>query len=353
MTVYEELQLNAAGSKALIRNAHNKKEKHRHLVIYLVKVFITVAFCMAFVTAFALMFGGENSIAGVVVLLSLLVLRAADFGIKTTHGIGVIGLIFGILTVGPRLSNILPPGLSFIVNAVCIFTILILSCHNVIMFNHSTYVLSYLLLQGYDVTGDAYLMRIAALTGGGILCAVVFYKNQKDRVHKRSFPHLFYEFNLQGARSRWYIKFTLGVSSVLLIAELIGLPRAMWAGIATMSTLLPFTEDSVYRIKRRIPFTIVGGLAFLCLYKILPPVIYANIGLIGGIGVGLSASYSCQTIFNTFGALAVGANLFGPLGAVVLRILCNGLGACYSYLFDKGLSMALNRLFCQPYPRSS
>lgn len=352
MTVYEELQLNAAGSKALIKNAETKEEKRRHLLIYVFKVFITMVFCMAVVTAYSLIFGSENSIAGVVVLLSLLVLRAADFGIKTTHGIGVIALIFAILTVGPRCSNMLPLGWAFVVNGICIFSILILSCHNVIMSNHSTFVLGYLLLLGYDVTGSAYLMRVAALGSGAVICGLIFYKNQKNRVHKRSFPHLFSEFSVQGFRSQWYIKFTLGVSSVLLIASLLGLPRAMWAGIATMSTLLPFTEDSVYRIKRRIPFNMVGGLVFLGLYYVLPKGIYMNLGLIGGICVGFSAGYSFQTMFNTFGALVVGANLFGPVGAVLLRIVCNGLGAGYSYLFDKGFCFISSRLSLRPCPRT-
>lgn len=344
MTVYQELQLNAAGSKALVRNAADQKEKCRHLLIYFLKVFLTSAFCMAVVTIYSVIFGSENSIAGVVVLLALLVLRMADFGIKTTQGVGVIFLLFGILTAGPRISNMLPAGFAFLFNLVCIFSILIISCHNIIMSNQFTFVLCYLLLQGYDVTGEAYLVRVAALMSGAVICALIFYKNQRKRIHKRCFSDLFREFDLQSVRTRWYIKFSLGVSSVLLAASLLQLPRAMWSGIAVMSTMLPFTEDTVYRVKRRIPFNIVGSLIFLLLYYVLPDSIYANIGLIGGIGVGFSASYSFQTIFNTFGALVVAANLFGPVGAVALRIICNAFGACYSYVFDKVFTIIFNRL---------
>lgn len=334
MTIYQELQLNAAGSKALVRHAKDKKEKGRHMLIYLCKVLLTLAFCMAVVMAYSMIFGAENSTAGVVVLLALLVLRMADFGIRTTHGVGVIFLLFGILAAGPRISNMAPMGLAFLVNVACIFGILVLSCHNVLMSNHSTFVLGYLLLQGYDVTGEAYVMRLAALASGAVICALVFYKNQRKRIHKRSFGDLFREIDLQAIRTQWYIKLTLGIATVLLVASILQLPRAMWAAIATMSTLLPFREDLVYRVKRRIPFNLLGGLVFLALYYLLPDGIYANIGLIGGFGVGFSAGYAAQTLFNTFGALAVAANLFGPAGAVILRVLCNGLGACYSYVFD-------------------
>lgn len=56
---------------------------------------------------------------------------------------------------------------------------MILGCHNVIMYNHSTFVLGYLLLMGYDVTGKAYLLRVEGLLVGMFLCMVIFYKNQK------------------------------------------------------------------------------------------------------------------------------------------------------------------------------
>ncbi len=46
-----------------------------------------------------------------------------------------------ILMAGPRLANIVPPLAAFAVNAVCILLLMILGCHNVIMYNHSTFVL--------------------------------------------------------------------------------------------------------------------------------------------------------------------------------------------------------------------
>ena len=85
------------------------REKRRHILIYNVKVYLVVAFCFALVTLFSTVFGSGNSVAGVVVLLALLVLRQADFGIKTTHGLLCIAGIFGILIVGPRLTNTLAP----------------------------------------------------------------------------------------------------------------------------------------------------------------------------------------------------------------------------------------------------
>ena len=94
MTFYQELQLSSAGSKQLIKNTTDKKEKRRHILIYNFKVYLVMAFCFALVTLYSMIFGSDNSVAGVVFLLALLVLRQADFGIRTHHGLLCIAGIF-------------------------------------------------------------------------------------------------------------------------------------------------------------------------------------------------------------------------------------------------------------------
>lgn len=341
MTVYQELQLSSAGSKGLIRRTTDKEEKRRHILIYNVKVYLVVAFCFAVVTAFSLLFGSANSIAGVVVLLALLVLRQADFGIRTSHGLICIGLIFAVLMVGPRISNLLAPGYAFFANCVFILILMVLGCHNVIMSNHSTFVLSYLLLQGYDVSGAEYEKRVLGLFLGMVVCMIVFYKNQKLRLYRRGFLDLFREFHIRSARSWWYIRMTLTVSTALLMMNLLGLPRAMWAGIACMSVCLPFSGDMVARAKIRGPYNILGCAVFAALYFLLPESLHPYLGILGGIGVGYSAGYAWQTVFNTFGALYIASGAFGLVGAIALRIGTNVGASVYTVLLDK----LLNRLF--------
>ena len=187
-----------------------------------------MAFCVAVVSLYSKLTGSNNSVVGVTVLLAVLVLRQADFGIRTTHGLISIAGIFGILMAGPRLANMAAPHpfAAFLVNVVCILLLMILGCHNVIMYNHSTFVLGYLLLLGYDVTGREYALRIAGLFIGMLICMAIFYKNQRNRAYRRTFLDLFREFDLKSARSRWYLKLTLIVSSAMLFMNLLGLPRA-------------------------------------------------------------------------------------------------------------------------------
>ena len=325
----------------MIKKTTDPKEKKRHILIYNFKVYLVVAFCFALVTVFSTVFGSGNSVAGVVVLLALLVLRQADFGIRTTHGLLCIVGIFVILIVGPRFTNTLSPIPAFFVNLICIMALMMLGCHNVIMSNHSTFVLGYLLLQGYDVTGKEFIMRVISLLIGMVICMAVFYKNQKNRPYRRTFFDLFREFNFRSARNWWYIRLTFIVSTALLIMSLLELPRAMWAGIACMSVCLPFSNDLVARAKLRGPYNILGSFIFMVLYMVLPKSMYPYIGIIGGIGVGYSAGYAWQTVFNTFGALSIASGLFGMTGAVFLRIGANVFASIYTVIADK----ILNKVF--------
>ena len=45
MTFYQELQLSSAGSKQLIKNTTDKKEKWRHILIYNFKVYLVGFLC--------------------------------------------------------------------------------------------------------------------------------------------------------------------------------------------------------------------------------------------------------------------------------------------------------------------
>ena len=103
MTFYQELQLNQAGSKNLLKKSETLKEKLYHMWVYLVKIAVTMAFCFFFVSIFSILFGNENSIVGVVVLLCLMVFRNADLGIHT--GTMLLALFFVIMTVCPHLAN--------------------------------------------------------------------------------------------------------------------------------------------------------------------------------------------------------------------------------------------------------
>ena len=98
-----------------------------------------------------------------------------------------------------------------------------------------------------------------------------------------------------------------------------------------------------YRVRRRVLGNIAGVLCFVILYFLLPSSIYAFIGVIGGIGVGLSAKYGWQAVFNTFGALAIATSAYGLKRAVGLRVAQNMFGVVFALLF----CLILHRIFAR------
>lgn len=335
MTFYQELQLNQAGSKAYIAGFENPKDKLKHTGIYLFKIFLNIAFCTLFIVLFSTIFGAENSAAGLAVLLGIMVFRCADLGIRASHGVCCIFIVYGILAAGPKISNLLPPGWAFCVNVLSILLLMLLGCHNVMMFNHATLVLAYLLIQGNEVSGAAYGRRLAGLLIGAVLTAAVFYRNHRKQTYKRTLKSLFQEMDLSSTRTKWQLRSAFTISSVMLAAALLDLPKAMWLGIAAMSVCLPFRDDIAYRVKYRVLGNVLGGVMFLAACLILPDNAAAYLGILGGIGLGLSASYGWQTAFNAFSSLAMAASVFGVPYAVLLRIFHNVFSAVFTWLFDR------------------
>jgi len=341
MNFYQELQLNQSASKAVIRQANSVKEKAHHIGVYVFKIFITMLFCVAFVTAYSKIFGSENSIVGVVILLCVMGFRFTNTGLKPSHGILAMILMFIILAVGPRLANSGGLAVQFLVNLGSIFLLMLLGCHNVIFFNQSTLVLGYLLLFGYDVTGHAYHMRLYAILAGAVMTILVYYHNHRKKPYKRTLIDIIKEFHIFSTRARWQITITIGVSLIILITGLLGFERTMWAGIATMSVIQPFQADMGHRVTGRIWGNILGSVIFVILYGLVPETLRFTFGIIGGIGVGISATYGWQAVFNSLGAMTVASEFLGVQGAIFYRILNNVCGALFGYLFFGAISRIL------------
>lgn len=171
----------------------------------------------------------------------------------------------------------------------------------------------------------------------------VFYRNHAGREYKNGIKETLHAFRLESSRTRWQLCQIICVPLVVCIAEVCRMPRAMWAGIAAMSVILPFTEDMKARVGGRLIGNIAGVFIFLILYYVLPPSVYAYIGIIGGIGVGFSVKYGWQAVFNTFGALAIAANAYGLTGAMSLRVIQNVFGAVFALLFCIALNWVISK----------
>ena len=333
MTIYEELQLNQIGSKNLIKQSKDKKEKIRHILIYILKVLITLLFCITFVTIFTTIFGSENGITGVVVLLFLLVFRQSDFNIKASHSIINMFIIFTILAISPYIASISSPAISLLINFISILLLVILSCHNVNLFNHSTVILCYLLLFGYEAEGKIYIMRILGLMFGAILCSIIIYRHTIKKQYEKGIKNFFSEFDIKIDRSKWQISLAFAISSAIFFAQLFNFQRVMWVGFSVLSISQISPELRTKRAIARIPGTFLGVALFYILYKIVPNQYHSMFGLLGGLLVGFSATYSMQTTFNCLGALYSAIDILEIKGVIIFRIINTIFGVLYGLLF--------------------
>lgn len=326
MKFYDELQLGAAGSKQTIRESAGIRQKLYHTAVYAFKIIITLVFCIAFIAGYTMLFGKENSTAGVVVLLCVMVYRRAHFDVNTYESLGLIALFFALMTFGSHFAAESGPVVGFIINFSCILVMMALGCYNPQMSNQSTLVLSYLLLYDADVTGSAFSMRVVAMAVGCALVCLVFYKNHRDKAYANHVPDVLEAFDLKSRRTQWQLSAALSIAGVMAILQALGFEKIMWAGIAAMSVCIPVMDQMGTRARDRILGVLGGVVCFFALYLILPSPLYACMGIIGGIGVALSARYGWQALFNSFGALAIAESGFGLGQAMSMRVMYNFIG---------------------------
>lgn len=336
MTFYQAMQLGANNLKPLIKNSEDKNIKRKYIIALILKNILCILFCMIVVIFFSSILGEENSIVGVVTILALLTFRFSNLDFNVKQSAFTIFGIFIILAIGPYLASVSNPVVSSIINFIFIFAIVILSCHNVDLSNQSIFVLSYLLLYGYEVNNiNVYINRVFGLILGGIIVAGIFYYKQRKFEFKNTLSTIIGDIDFKTERTKWQLKLTLGVCIGVLIGELIHLPRAIWIGFTCMSILQPNQEKIEIRYKKRPIFVILGCVIFSIMYMILPQSLIGNIGIIGGLMVGFSATYKWQTVFNCFGALSTSIPILGLEGAIIFRIVNNFFGALYTKAFNK------------------
>lgn len=346
MTFYEAMQLGANSLKPMIKDTKDKKLRRKYISAFIIKDFLCILFCMLIVVSFSRIFGVDNSIVGVVTVVLLLTFRFSnlDFNVKQS-AITLFG-IFMIYAISPYIASISNPIIGSIINFVSIMAIIILSCHNVQLSNQSTLVLSYLLLYGYEVNDfKGYINRVFGLILGGIIVAGIFYYKQRKNTVENTFSTIIKDISLSDNRTKWQIKLALGICSAVLIGELLNLPRTIWIGFACMSILQPTPAKLEFRYKARQVYVVLGCIIFSIVYLVLPEEFRGYVGIIGGLMVGVSATYEWQTVFNCFGALIAAIPILGLGGAVIMRIINTIFGAVYTKIFDKIFDKVYEMIF--------
>ena len=143
------------------------------------------------------------------------------------------------------------------------------------------------------------------------------------------------KFDLSTPACLWQLRMALGVSLVLTAGQVFGVERFMWMGFACASLLseYPYSGDTSVRFRQRIIGAVVGSCAFFVLYLATPESFHSLMGPLGGLCLGFCTDYRYKTAMNCFGALMLGAGIYGLREAVLLRIVDTLLGVTFGLLF--------------------
>ena len=347
MRFYDALQLNPGDLKRAIRKAETAGERHRLQWAMLVRSVLIVLFSIVLIAPLSALFGPENNAMSVSLICMILSIRFVDFGYCIQDSLRNLGIVFFLLTAAPAAASFLPPYLAVFVHFGAFLLILTMTSDKPEMGNGGLFAFAYIFLVGNPVRGELFWKRCALTLVSYLICAAIFYAKHRDKHEAVRYHHLVSEFHLSQPKCRWQVQLALGVSLLLMVGELLGLERLMWAGFACASLLGCYASADV--VKERLTDRIVGAaggsLAFALIYWITPPSLYGLFGPLGGVCLGFCAEYRYKTALNCFGALLLATGLYGLHGSVLLRIMNNFIGAAFGFCFFAVYQRLVSRRF--------
>lgn len=333
MTFYQKLQLDPFVLKKQIHNSVSKNERQKLFLIMLLRSVLIVAFAIAFISAISYGFGMENSFLAVILFCMLLSLRFVHFGYKISHSIVSLGIIFAVLFSIPLIFQLENIYLKFVLNLINLLLLLFLTGKEPQMGNPGLYSFSYIFLLGTSVKlSPAQLnSRFWVLLSCFILFAVIFFQKHRHKDTEVSISQSIFDKGIASMRNIWLAYYAIGSSLVILLSEVWNLPRAMWVGFAFSSIISTFDfSNSKIRVIDRMVGVIAGSILFMILVNFIPKDL---LGIIGGVCLGLSATYRFKNVFNCFGALALAFTIFSGNSAVAIRIFDNLVGVLLAVVY--------------------
>ncbi|WP_164507280.1 FUSC family protein [Companilactobacillus furfuricola] len=333
MTFYQKLQLDPFVLKKQIHNSVSKNERQKLFFIMFLRSIFIVTFAIGFISAIGYCFGMENSFLAVILFCMLLSLRFVHFGYKISHSIVSLGIIFIVLFSIPLIFELENFYLKFILNLLNLLLLLFLTGKDPKMGNPGLYSFSYIFLLGTSTKLNVVQLnsRFWLLLSCFIFFSVIFFQKHRHKDMEVSISQSIFDKGIASMRNIWLAYYAVGTSLIILLSEVWDLPRAMWVGFAFSSIISTFDfSSSKNRVIDRMIGVIAGSILFMVLVNFIPK---DWLGIIGGICLGLSATYRFKNVFNCFGALALAFTIFAGNSAVVIRIFDNLVGVLLAVIY--------------------
>lgn len=287
-------------------------------------------FCVLFVMGYNRLFGSENALTGIIVLVGILMLLGMELGIKTAQAAIIIPLLYVIIAFAPKLA-LINPFWGIAVNFLSLGIILILSAGEPHSGIYIAFMMSYLFSHGVEASGEVFRLKALSLMLGGVIIAGVYFLAHRKSTCTKTVFDRFRELSLSSTKTQWYIKLTAALTLAMFLGDYFQIPRYMWINLTLLSLTTPEKQDGFRRAKIRLPGAVLGTAVFYVLFVLLIPPQYHNYVMMAlGFWSMFVADYFVKTAYNSFSALSTALLLSSAKEAIVIRIAANAVGTVFA-----------------------
>lgn len=345
-TFYQLLQMDARGLWAAIHAAPASCDKARLGFAMALRSILLVAFAILFIGVLTQLFGQNNTglvVAGFCILLGI---KHVPYGFHAADSVIALGLVIGAMILSGTITLVGNSLLSLITNFILVTLILVFVANDPPMGNAGLYIFGYLFVSQTPVTGADLTSRCILGLIIWIMCSAVLVHKHHSKFSDIRLRDLIEDFSLKNPTSIWQLRLAVGVACVLLIGDLLGIPRGVWLGYACMSVLLPYGEEKGSSLKRaglRLSGVVIGSTLFYLFSWFVPTEYRFLFGPLAGICIGFSNKYIVDSALNCFGALLLAESVYGMGGSAILRIWDNLLGVVFAVIFTALFSYLADR----------
>ena len=335
MKFYDALQMNPSILKRKIAACETLQEKNYYWLAITVRSVLIVAFAIVFISLLSGIFGADNTAMAVALFCIMLGLRFVNFEYCVGDSLFTLAIALAILVLAPSAAAVIPPVGLIPLHFAAFFGLLYITTQRPELGNGGLYSFAYVYLTGNPVSGEALVRRGMLALVGYLFCGAILFAKHRELHKKIRFHHVVRKFSLSNPVHLWQLRMALGVSLALSAGQIWGMERFMWIGFACASLLsqYPYSHDTTLRFRQRIVGAVAGSCLFFILYQLTPEALHSLLGPLGGLCLGFYTDYRYKTAMNCFGALMLGAGIYGVQQAVLLRIVNTFLGVAFGLLF--------------------
>lgn len=335
MKFYDALQLDPSILKRNIAACDTRQEKTYYWIAMTVRSVLIVAFAIVFISLLSSVFGSDNTPLAVALFCMMLGIRFVNFEYCIGDSLITLAAVLAILVLAPCAAAVFPSILLIPLHFIAFFALLYMTTQRPEMGNGGLYSFAYIYLTGNPVVGEALIRRGLLALVGYFICGAILFAKHREKHKTIRFHQVIQKFNLSTPVHLWQLRMALGVSLVMTAGQVFDVERFMWMGFACASLLseYPYSSNTTTRFQQRIVGAIAGSGAFFILYLMTPPAFHSLMGPLGGICLGFCTDYRYKTAMNCFGALMLGAGIYGLQEAVLLRITDTLLGVTFGLIF--------------------